>query len=163
VSWHIAPAAYDERLFAPLTSEGAGGDGAFLVRLRDDWISGAVRFDAPGEILLGAFGGDQLIAVGGISRDPYAPAPDLGRLRHIYVAKGWRGRGVARSLVGALVVAGRGRFARLRLTTGSDAAARLYEAFGFQPLPGPKQTHLLILAPPQPSSAVQAMVPRASR
>lgn len=44
----------------------------FLTRLVADWKNGANRFDQPGECLLGAFRDGHLIAIGGLSYDPYA-------------------------------------------------------------------------------------------
>jgi hypothetical protein len=43
----------------------------FVDRLVDDWISGTNRFSEPGEILLGVFDEAELIAVGGLIRDPF--------------------------------------------------------------------------------------------
>lgn len=134
---------YDEALFAPLLAEAEAEDGAFLLRLRDDWRSGALRFEASDELLLGAFRGGRLVGVGGISRDPYAPAPGLGRVRHVYILKACREQGIARMLMERLLAHALGRFARLRLSTRSPEAARLYESLGFVPAPGEKQTHVL--------------------
>ena len=58
--------AYCEALFAPLLAEAAGEGHAFLARLRDEWQSGVLRFERPGEILLGAFGDGRLIGIGSI-------------------------------------------------------------------------------------------------
>lgn len=143
----IRPVEYSEPLFAPLICDGQAHDGTFLLRLRDQWLSGSERFERAGEILLGAFEGDRLIAVAGISHDPYAPAPGLGRVRHVYVLKECRGRGAARSLLERLVAHARGRFDMLRLSTsGRPAASRLYQSLGFVRCEGEKQTHRLLLS-----------------
>jgi GNAT superfamily N-acetyltransferase len=141
----IAPVAYSAEAFAPMLAEAEAGQGAFLIRLRDEWLSGAMRFDQVGEILLGAWADGALVGVGGISQDPYAPAPDLGRVRHVYVLRAQRGRGIARKLVAALVDHARGRFAVLRLRTRNPAAARLYESLGFTASAAPEETHRLLL------------------
>jgi GNAT superfamily N-acetyltransferase len=135
--------AYQQGLFAPMLAEAEAGDGPFLLRLRDDWLSGALRFEDPDELLLGAFRGGRLVGVGGISRDPYAPQPGLGRVRHVYVLRACRGQGIARMLMERLLSHALGRFDRLRLSTRRPEAARLYENLGFGALAGEKQTHLL--------------------
>jgi GNAT superfamily N-acetyltransferase len=128
-----------------MLAEADEGQGAFLPRLRDEWLSGAMRFDKEGEILLGAWVEGALVGVGGISQDPYASAPDLGRVRHVYVLRAHRGRGIASRLVAALVDHARARFAILRLRTRNPAAARLYERLGFTAYSAPEETHRLLL------------------
>jgi GNAT superfamily N-acetyltransferase len=146
MSIDIRPIAYSERLFAPLLEEAEAGNGAFLLRLRDEWLSGALRFEEEGEVLLGAFNGKRLIGVAGISHDPYAPAQGLGRVRHVYVLQAWRGRSVGRLLLQALIEHARGRFETLRLSARDrPAAIRLYESLGFVPCEDIKQTHRLVV------------------
>src|SRR5687768_15110823 len=86
------------RALQPLIEESRGEGFRFLVRLRSEFRDGSNRFDAPGEVLLGGFQGAELVAVGGLNRDPYAPEPRVGRLRHLYVRRAFRGKGVGRAL-----------------------------------------------------------------
>jgi GNAT superfamily N-acetyltransferase len=147
MSVDIRPIAYNDRLFAPLLAEAEAGNGAFLLRLRDEWLSGALRFEGEGEILVGAFDGEDLVGVAGISHDPYAPAQGLGRVRHVYVLQARRGRSVGRLLLQALIEHARGRFDTLRLSARDRAVAtRLYESLGFVPCEDIKQTHRLVVA-----------------
>lgn len=139
----IAEIAYDEAVFAPLLANALAGDGAFMARLRDGWLDGTKRFDRPGEVLLGAWSGGRLVAVGGITLDPYHPAPDLGRIRHFYVMSDARRRGVALALLHQLTEHGRSHFARLRLRTSNPAAALMYERGGVAPSDAPGETHRL--------------------
>jgi GNAT superfamily N-acetyltransferase len=134
---------FSESLFAPVLAEAPAQGGAFLLRLRDEWADGSLRFDIPGELLLGAFVGSGLVGVGGVSRDPYAPAPGLGRIRHLYVLKSHRGQGIGRALMDRLIKHGRAHFSVLRLSTQAPEAARLYESYGFVRAPAWKQTHRL--------------------
>ncbi len=143
----VRPIDFDEGLFAALLEEAETEGGPFLMRLRDDWRSGALRFDRPGELLLGAFDGPRLIGCGGISLDPYAPQPDLGRVRHVYVLSSRRRRGIGRALMERLLAHAAGRFGRLRLSTQRPEAARLYRSLGFAEVPAGKQTHVLNLPP----------------
>ena len=137
--------AFDEALFAPLLAEGRAGDGPFLLRLAEEWRQGLLRFDGEREVLLGVFLGDTLAAVGGISRDPYAPAPGLGRVRHVYVASAQRRRGLGRLLLAALLDHAQERFDLLRLRTGSPPAAAFYESLGFRAREAAEQTHELFI------------------
>ena len=139
----VRPVAYEETLFAPMVSEAEFEGAAFLPRLRDEWLSGVLRFDGAGEVLLGAFLDGEFVGVGGISLDPYHPAPGLGRIRHVYVLRRHRRRGVARLLMARLLVHARGRFSHLRLNTQNVQAARLYESLGFAPSARPRETHRL--------------------
>lgn len=141
----IRPIGYSAALFAPMLAEAGADDGAFLLRLRDEWLSGAIRFDKESEILLGAFSDGALVGVGGLSLDPYAPGPGLIRLRHVYVLKAHRRRGIARLLVERLLDHARGRFHLVRLRTRSHGAARLYESLGFIAAARDGETHRLAL------------------
>ena len=140
----IRPVAFAAALFAPLLEEAEAGDGTFLGRLRDEWESGALRFDRPGEVLLGAFAGDRLAGVGGLSHDPYDPAPGLVRLRHLYVLRAQRRSGCGKALVTALLALARPRFTTVRLRTRAPGAAALYESLGFLPSAREGETHRLV-------------------
>lgn len=137
----IRPIHYADSLFQPLLAECEREGGSFLLRLRDEWRSGATRFDRSGEILLGALLDGRLIGVGGLSRDPWQP--DIGRLRHLYVLRDRRGRGVGRLLVSRIVEEARRSFPVIRLRTRAGDAARFYERFGFVPTAQPFETHRL--------------------
>jgi GNAT superfamily N-acetyltransferase len=115
---------------------------AFVERLAADWETGTNRFDKPGEKLLGAFLGEQLVGVGGLNREPYDPPPSRGRLRHLYVLKAFRGHGIARALVTHLLEAAEPTFNEVRLRTASADAAAFYEHLGFQRSPISTATHV---------------------
>lgn len=136
---------FSESLFADLLDEAPAEDGAFLLRLRDGWSDGTLRFEEPGELLLGAFVEDTLVGVGGVSFDPYAPAPGLGRIRHLYVLRSHRRQGIGRALLDRLIQHGRRHFSVLRLSTQAPEAVQLYESCGFVRAFGYKQTHQLEL------------------
>jgi GNAT superfamily N-acetyltransferase len=105
----------------------------FVRRLLDEWTSGANRFDGPGEVLFGAWVGEALAGVCGLTADPYAASERVGRVRRLYVAATFRRLGVGRALVLEVIKAAHGRFDRLRLRTTNPDAAHLYEALGFRP------------------------------
>ena len=130
---------------APLVGESEREGFRFLARLVRELEDGTNRFDAPGEALLGCYRGAELVAVGGLNRDPYSAEPRVGRLRHIYVSPPLRRRRVGRTLVDALVAAARPHFGVLLLRTDTPAAARFYETLGFAAVALPYATHRMVL------------------
>ena len=118
---------------------------AFLERWLDEWRSGENRFDAPGELLLGATIQDCLVGVGGLNRDPYVQDPRIGRVRHLYVRDDCRRQGIGRALLKVIVVGGISRFRELRLRTDNQEAALFYEHFGFRSVVDATATHVLTL------------------
>ena len=112
----------------------------FLTRLITEWDDHANRFDQPGECLLGVFCEGQLVAVGGLNRDPYAP-PGTGRLRRIYVAPAVRGRNVGKALVQQLLDHARAQFQSVRLSTDTPEAAAFYLRCGFHQVVDDTATH----------------------
>lgn len=141
----IRPIVYREEVFAPILAEAEEAGGAFMLRVRDEWVSGVQRFDGPGEFLLGAFLHGELVGVGGVSRDPYEPDPALGRVRHVYVLERLRRQGIGRALMKALVARARPHWPVLRLRTRTSSAAALYESLGFAPSAQENETHRLRL------------------
>jgi GNAT superfamily N-acetyltransferase len=115
----------------------------FIEILSKQWASGENRFDGPGEVLFGHLDQGLLVAVGGLTRDHYARSPEVSRIRRIYVRPGWRGKGIGRALVAALVEEARKGFHCVRLRAVNTHAARLYESLGFSPISHPDATHIL--------------------
>jgi len=131
---------------APLVAESEAVGSALVHRLVAEWESGANRFDRPGEALFGARIDGRLVGVCRLNVDPYAGSARIGRVRHLYVLRSFRQRGVGRRLVREVVAAARERFDRLHLRTTSPEAARLYEALGFRrSTEAPHHTHTLVL------------------
>lgn len=117
----------------------------FVRRLADEWASGLNRFDRPGEALFVAWMEARAVGVGGLTIDPYATAPGIGRVRHLYVLATHRRAAIGERLVAAIVNAARGRFDVLHLRTNNPAAARLYERLGFERVDLADCTHTLAL------------------
>ncbi len=90
-----------------------------------------------------AFAPGVLGAVGALTPDPYDPAADLLRIRHVYVRPGFRRCGVGRQLAGALVQQGSALAPRLSLRAADAPAAAFWEAVGFRPDSGGiRRSHL---------------------
>jgi len=126
----LPPSSWDdvERLV-----EASAGEGfRFLARLCEEHASGASRFDGEGEVLLGVWRGEELVAVGGLNRDPYGGRQRAGRVRHVYVIPSARRAGVGRALVHELIDRASVEFDELVLRTDTAEAARFYETIGFR-------------------------------
>ncbi|MBK8134867.1 MAG: GNAT family N-acetyltransferase [Chloroflexi bacterium] len=104
----------------------------FVRRLWDEYASGENRFDSEGSVLFGVFDGEELVAIGGLHRDPYVDIAGVARIRHVYVAKGYRRSGVGRRLMAALIEHARGRFGLLTLRTMTEEGAAFYSSLGFR-------------------------------
>ena len=128
-----------------LRSEARGEGYAFIEKLVTEWVSGENRFDAPGEILVGEMDQGQLVAVGGLNRDPFVALPEVGRIRRVYVRPAWRNTGLGKALVLALLEHASRSFLCVRLRAENCNAARLYESMGFSPFADPTATHILTL------------------
>jgi GNAT superfamily N-acetyltransferase len=117
-----------------------------LSRLLSEWQAGRNRFDQPGEALFIATDNGRVVGVCGLNRDPYLGDPTVGRIRHLYVAVGYRRKRIGSRLVGGIVGAARGHFARLRLRTDNPDADAFHLCLGFLPVTGePACSHQLVL------------------
>ncbi|HYS69511.1 MAG TPA: GNAT family N-acetyltransferase [Gemmatimonadaceae bacterium] len=122
----------------------------FVERLVREWEEAQQRFNQPGELLLAVYKEEDIIAIGGLTSDPYSDDPALGRLRHIYVRPDARRRGIGRRLVRILEQAAEQTYRALVLRTDSPAAARFYETLGYTQLPpGSTATHRRELVAPR--------------
>jgi GNAT superfamily N-acetyltransferase len=118
----------------------------FVDTLVDDYATGKNRFQQPGEALFALFDGAQLIAIGGLNRDPYGDDPRVGRIRHVYVLAAYRGQGLGKRLMERLIAEAHPYFRRLTLRTFTEDADRFYRALGFQTEPAIEHaTHRLEL------------------
>jgi GNAT superfamily N-acetyltransferase len=98
-----------------------------------------------------------LIGVCGLNADPYVADEATGRVRRLYVLRAYRGRGVGRQLLRAVLAAAAGRFQRLRVRTESPEAGRLYQRLGFQPVADRADcTHTLELVRAAPASGTSS-------
>lgn len=83
--------------FEELAADALAGGHKVLEVLREDWDSGALRFERPGEALFAAYAGSALLGVCGVTPDPYVQDEQTGRMRRLYVRRAARrhGAGVA--------------------------------------------------------------------
>jgi GNAT superfamily N-acetyltransferase len=131
--------------FRQLRDESSREGFKFIERLCEEWISGANRFDAPGEALFVAVVDGQVVGVCGLNRDPYTSNPRIGRVRRLYVASAHRRHGIGRALLRSVVRHARSHFGLLRVRT--DEASQFYEAQGFRRAASETEsTHVLELS-----------------
>jgi GNAT superfamily N-acetyltransferase len=119
----------------PLLEESLSEGYEFVDRLWKEYETGVNRFDGTGEVLLGVFVSDQLIAIGGLHNDPYLGDTKIGRIRHVYVLNAWRGQGVGRRLLAALMDEAKLHYHKLTLRTLTPDATAFYNAIGFDNSP----------------------------
>lgn len=152
------PLAGFDDLLADSVAEGQN----MLRRLADGWSSGANRFSKPAETLVAAHARAALIGLCGRNVDPYLGDPRIGRVRHLYVRREARRRGVGRILVLAVVDDAGAYFDELTVRAVSVEAAAFYEALGFERRDrNPLLTHALRLRAP-PRSGVAGSAPSTS-
>lgn len=130
-----------------LCAEAARDGFHFMDRLMAEWRMGTNRFDQPGEVLLGAFECNGLIGTCGLNRDPYALQGRIGRLRHLYIRRSARRRGVASRLVARILDQAEGVFDTIRLRTDTAEAAAFYVRHGFVRAEAADASHIKLLRP----------------
>lgn len=130
--------------FEILRSEANNEGYRFIETLNRRWQDGSDRYSLEGEALLAAFFEGELVAVGGLNRDPYVN-DGTGRIRHVYVRKPWRKSSVGKQLVATLVTLARRRFPSLRLRASDEAASRFYDRIGFSRVSEDTATHRMPL------------------
>jgi ribosomal protein S18 acetylase RimI-like enzyme len=89
------------------------------------------------EFFIGAFDGEALVGSAWFKREPGIKERHKGHLRRVYVSASHRGRGVARTMIGALIdeVKKDPSCEQLLLAVGvfNQSARRTYQALGFVP------------------------------
>ncbi|MBE5101653.1 MULTISPECIES: GNAT family N-acetyltransferase [Priestia] len=104
----------------------------FLERLIKDYKSGTNTFSKPGEFLYGVFNQEgSVIAIGGINKDPFSTNERIGRLRRFYVSKGYRRKGVGKSLVTRILKDASEHYEHIVLYTDTEHADMFYSSLGF--------------------------------
>lgn len=104
---------------------------SFMQKLREEYVSGRNRFDKHGEVLYIALIDQKIVGICGLNLDPYEKKLTIGRVRHLYVAKGYRKQGIASQLVQNIISEAKQHFLEVTLRTNNPEADRLYRSIGF--------------------------------
>lgn len=127
-----------------LQDEAADEGYRFVEGILEEWDAGRYAGEDEQSTLLAVYREGVLAAIGAVTPDPYDPAPDLLRIRHVYVRPANRREGVGRVLAGALIQQGLALAPRLSLNAADAGAAAFWEALGFRPdRGGTRRSHLL--------------------
>jgi GNAT superfamily N-acetyltransferase len=129
------PAGFDD-----MRTEAAAEGYRFLERLFNDWEANATRFDRDGEVLLAAHVSGVLAAIGGVTFDPVVTG--ASRMRRFYVRCPFRGNGIGRRLVEALLEYPR-RAGRIVVVNAARGSSPFWEAVSFVPDMRDGHTHIL--------------------
>lgn len=108
-----------------------------------EWLSGKNKFEKVGEKLWGLVINNEIIGMGGLNQDPYLNDETVGRVRHVYIMKEYRGRGLSRVLLNLIISLAKEHYTTLRLSTHNPIAASLYESLGFEKVDEIKATHII--------------------
>ncbi len=111
-------------------------------RLASEYLKGNREFDVPGAFGYGWYLGSELVAIGGLTLDPYI-TERAGRIRRVYVHPEHRRRGLARKLVEKILEEGRQNYTFFTLRSATPEASALYVSLGFVPSTLPNVTHEL--------------------
>jgi len=118
----------------------------FVKRLVDEYETGDNKFDKNGESLFVAIIDGEVKGIGGLNIDPYLGLTEIGRVRHLYVLRNYRGTGVGKKLLGTIIDEAKKHFRILTLFTNNPIADNLYRSFGFTKVEGVyKASHILEL------------------
>ncbi len=109
-----------------------------------DWQTGTERFDGVTSALYGAWAGDMLVGVGGMTPETLLDMPAM-RMRRFYVHPEQRRSGVASMLAETVMAAGLAHTARLTVNAAaSPMAAPFWLAMDFIPIPVCGITHMYV-------------------
>ena len=119
----------------------------FLRRLVNQYEDGTNTFNKAGEVLYGVWDpAGELVAIGGLNRDPYSDKSGVGRLRRFYISEHARRQGIGTKLLQEILDYGKGHFNEIVVRTDSSIADAFYRANGFSGDLGlPEATHHIIL------------------
>lgn len=115
----------------------------FLRRLVDQYDDGTNTFNKAGEVLYGVWNPvGELVAIGGLNRDPYSDKSGIGRLRRFYISEHARRQGVGTKLLKEILNSRKDHFNEIVVRTDSSIADAFYRANGFSgDLGMPDATH----------------------
>ena len=114
----------------------------FLDRLLNELEAQTLELDAADNFYLCVVHDDEIVGIGGVTHDPYADGPAVGRIRHVYIHPAHRRSGLGRLLIRKIETHARDAYSVLRLRTDTPGGARFYEALGYAAVSDRAATHV---------------------
>ncbi len=104
-----------------------------IERLITEWESGITDFSNKNEAYFAYEEYGKILGIGGINEEPYLRIKEYGRMRHLYVLKTWRHRGIGKEIVRATIEFAKAYYELVTLMTPKDGSAdAFYESIGFK-------------------------------
>jgi GNAT superfamily N-acetyltransferase len=101
-------------------------------RLVYDYKNGTNTFNNFGEALFGVFNNNgEIVAIGGLNRDPFSNKPYIGRVRRFYVNKEYRRKGIGSLLLKNIINEAKKYYKILVLRTNTKQGDSFYTSYGF--------------------------------
>ncbi len=127
-----------------------------IERLITEWESGMTDFSDENEAYFAYEEHGEILGVGGINEEPYLRIKEYGRMRHLYVLKQWRRKGIGKGIVNATIEFAKDHYNLMTLMTPKDGSAdAFYESIGFKKCDSLERvSHTLVLSD-QPSLPIQ--------
>lgn len=117
----------------------------FVKRTIDEWLLRINEFSKPGESMNGILVDGSIVAIGGLNVDPYLDDDSICRVRHVYVHRDHREKGYSKIILKRIIRDAKKKFRKIRLSTTSEIAAKLYQDLGFSEVKEHKATHAMNL------------------
>jgi len=101
-------------------------------RLVDDYKNGTNTFNNFGEALFCVFNNNgEIVAFGGLNRDPFSNKPYIGRVRRFYVNEEYRRKGIGSLLLKNIINEAKKYYRILVLRTNTKQGDSFYTSYGF--------------------------------
>lgn len=103
-----------------------------IERLIREWQESVTNFSGENEVYFGYENRGRLLGVCGINEEPYLKVSKYGRLRHLYVLKDFRNKGIGKALVEKTIEFAKNHFDLITLLAPKDGSAdAFYKRIGF--------------------------------
>jgi GNAT superfamily N-acetyltransferase len=138
--------ALDPRELATLRELSLAEGFSHVDHIAAEYEKGNHEFEAPGAFGYGWYLGAELVAIGGLTLDPYIEER-AGRVRRVYVHPEHRRRGLARKMMERILEEARQSYSFFTLRSATPEASALYVSLGFVPSTLPNVTHEMRVEP----------------
>jgi GNAT superfamily N-acetyltransferase len=127
--------------FAELEADAEADGRRHMTRLAAEFAQTSEMFHA----VFACFLDDGLAGIGAITDEPASTAQPAWRMRRLYVHRGFRRQGVARTIATTLLREAAGRVDVVTVHAGNPDAAQFWQAIGFAPVTGSAWSHEVLV------------------